>query len=423
MFTIMLPYGRDKLTLNVEEGRLAGVLAPVHEAGGGDEAVLIRRALENPIGSERLAALARGKKRVLLITSDHTRPVPSRLTMPPLLAEIRRGSPEAEIVSLVATGVHRPTTQAELRQKLGDEIVDAERIVVHRSERAEDMVFLGALPSGGELWLNRLVKWAELTVAEGFIEPHFFAGFSGGRKSILPGIAARKTVLYNHNAGFIADPHARQGKLEDNPIHRDMRFAAKAAGLAFVLNVILDADKKVVAAVAGHAERAHEAGCAECRRITRVSAVPADVVIVTNGGYPLDQNLYQCVKGMTAAESCVRPGGVIIMCAALGDGHGGEDFYRWFAERAGPAEVMRDIQSIPAKGTRMDQWEAQLLARVMLKANVIVATGEENRSLVESMHMRWAASPEDALAIAHALVGQNAKIAVIPDGVGVIVEE
>jgi nickel-dependent lactate racemase len=420
---IDIPYGKGFMPLHVPGERLCGVLRPAHCAQPCDPPeATVRAALAEPIGSPRLRELARGKRRVLVITSDHTRPVPSRITLPPLLAEIRLGSPQAEIVILIATGMHRRTTEAELRHKLGDAVVDSETIVVHEAENDADMACFGTLPSGGALWLNRLVAWAQLTVAEGFIEPHFFAGFSGGRKSILPGVAARQTVLYNHNARFIANPHATQGSLADNPIHRDMLYAAKAAGLRFILNVVLGEGHTVLAAFAGEPEAAHTAGCAASLARTRVAPVAADIVVTSNGGYPLDQNLYQAVKGMTAAEACVRQDGAIVMCAALGDGHGGEAFYRWFQARQSPAQVLMDIARIPPEETRMDQWEAQILARVLCKATCFFVTGPENRALVEAMHMRWAPDADTALRQATALLGENTQVAVIPDGVGVIVK-
>ena len=422
--TMEIPFGRQKQLLHLDESRIAAVLRPAgEEDGGADQAAIVREALGAPIGSPRLMELARDARRVLVITSDHTRPVPSRITMPPLLEEIRRGRPDAEITILIATGMHRPTTREELIAKLGAEIVEAEHIVVHNAYDAAAMAHFGTLPSGGELWLNALLRETDLVVAEGFIEPHFFAGFSGGRKSILPGIAAEKTVRYNHNAGFIASPYARAGSLEQNPIHRDMLYAAERAGLRFILNVLIDGEKRVVGAVAGDPRQAHEAGCAMCGRRVSVRPVVADIAVTSNGGYPLDQNVYQSVKGMTAAEACVRPGGVIIMNAALGDGHGGEDFYRWFADRSGPEAVMRDIESIPAEATRFDQWEAQILARILLKARCIFVTGPENRALIEAMHMTWAPDADTALAMAGELVGPDSRVTVIPDGVGVIVKE
>lgn len=199
-----------------------------------------------------------------------------------------------------------------------------------------------------------------------------------------------------------------------------MLYASQQAKLAFILNVLIDEDKRILAAVAGHPEEAHRKGCAQCEMLTRVEAVVSDIAITTNGGYPLDQNIYQSVKGMTAAESCVRQGGVIIMCAALGDGHGGEHFYRWFADRPDADTVARDIENILPENTHMDQWEAQLLARVLKKATCIFVTGEENRELVETMHMHWAPDVDTALAQATDMMGQEAMVTVIPDGVGVI---
>lgn len=419
---IEIPCGRAKQVLDIDERRLGACLVPVHAGhGDADESALVRQALANPIGSKPLHELAADRAKVVLITSDHTRPMPSRVTLPPYLAEIRRGNPSADITILVATGVHRAPTAEELHARFGESICAKERIVIHNAADESQLVRMGTLPSGGELWLNRLVAEADLVVSEGFVEPHFFAGFSGGRKSILPGVAGRKTVLYNHSAAFIRAPEARQGNLTANPIHADMAFAARTAKLAFILNVLLDGDKRITAAFAGDAEQAHAAACACCLEQTRVPAVQADIVITSNGGYPLDQNIYQCVKSMTAAEACVRAGGVIIVCAGLADGHGGDAFYHWFADRADAERVMRDIENIPAAETRMDQWQAQILARVMHKARCIFVTGEENRETLENMHMGWALTVNAALDMATAELGANPRVTVIPDGVGVIV--
>lgn len=422
---IEIPYGKSTQKLDVGENRLRACLTPTHEQEGHPsvdmQKQLVRQALENPIGSARVSELARGKKNIVVITSDHTRPLPSAVTLPLYLEEIRRGNPDADITILIATGVHRFPTEKEMRSKFGDAICDHEKLVVHNASDAEAMTFMGTLPSGGELWLNHLVAEADLVVSEGFVEPHFFAGFSGGRKSILPGVAGRKTVLYNHNAHFIAQPQSRQGNLKDNPIHRDMVFAAQQAKLAFILNVLLDGEKNVIAAFAGDSREAHEAACALCKKQTSVNAVAADVVVTSNGGYPLDQNIYQCVKGLTAAEACVHEGGVIILCAGLGDGHGGEGFYHWFADRRNADEVMRDIENVPAGETHMDQWQAQILARVQQRAKCIFVTTEDNRAMLEDMHMFWAPTVNDALRMAGDMLGGEPSVTVIPDGVGVIV--
>ena len=283
------------------------------------------------------------------------------------------------------------------------------------------MLKLGTLPSGGELIINKLAMEADLLIAEGFIEPHFFAGFSGGRKSILTGIVSAKTVLANHCGEFIAHNRARTGILQGNPIHEDMIDAAAKAELAFILNVVLDAEKKVINAFAGDRDKAHERGCQFVSNLAGVERKPADIVITTNGGYPLDQNIYQAVKGMTAAESTCKQGGVIIIAAECSDGHGGEAFYQTFKQAATVQEVMDDILARGRNDTLPDQWESQILARILLKFEVIMVTAAPRR-MVEDMHMKWAANMEEALELAEGIVGKGATITVIPDGVSVIVK-
>jgi len=416
---IKIPYGKSYLDFNPGGFTLQGVLRPEAPGEAVEEARCIEAAMAEPIASPPLWKLAEGKTRILIIASDHTRPVPSRLILPPMLKEMRRASPNAQIKLLIATGFHRPTTEAELRAKLG-EVYDQVKIEMHDARRQDEMVFKGILPSGGELWLNYWVDWAELIVSEGFIEPHFFAGFSGGRKSILPGIASQTTVFANHNSKFIASPFARAGSLERNPIHKDMLWAASVAGLAFAVNVVLNGDKQVIAAFAGNPVEAHAKGCAFVSKHSAVSRAEADIVLAGNGGYPLDQNIYQAVKGMTAAEACVRPGGVIIMCASCSDGHGGEDFFRWFTECGSAAEVTRRILAIPQMETLPDQWEAQILARIMEHAQVIMVTEEGARDYVMQMGMQSAATLAEALELACTLT-EGRELTVVPDGVGVIV--
>jgi len=420
---ISLPYDRRFLNLSVDEKQLRGVLIPAihnHIAGESGD-VLVSDALGHPIGSPRLRELAQGREKILVITSDHTRPMPSKTTLPLLLDEIRKGAPGAEIRILIATGMHRAMTASEMEDRFGKEMLERETFLNHDSRDIANTVFKGTLPSGGELRLNSLVDWADLTVSEGFIEPHFFAGFSGGRKSVLPGIASEKTVRANHCASFIADPEASAGSLENNPIHRDMLFAAEQAKLAFILNVTLDADKRIVGAFAGHPERAHEAGCEFMRGMCAVGARGADIVVSTNGGYPLDQNLYQAVKGMTAAEACARTDSVIVMVAACSDGHGGENFVRFFKNASSPQDVLDTIGRVEQRDTAADQWEAQILARILVKHPVIFVAQPSARPYVESMFMSYASDVAQALRAADRIKGAGAPVTVVPDGVSVIV--
>lgn len=421
---INIPYYHGSIPVDIPDKRIKAVLAPKpHNSGSKTEHEIVRRALGNPINSLPLSCLSAGKNNILIITSDHTRPVPSRITMALLLSEVRKGNPEAKIKILIATGFHRATTDEELIAKFGKEVFNAEDIIVHNAFDDTDMVSKGTLPSGGELKINRLVNWADLVVAEGFIEPHFFAGFSGGRKSVLPGICSNDTIMYNHNSRFIAHPCARTGVLDGNPLHVDMLYAAKAAGLAFILNVVINDEKKIVAAFAGHPETAHMKGCEFVRSHARVPVVKADIVVTSNGGYPLDQNVYQAVKGMTAAESCVNPGGLIIMASSCVDGHGGEGFYKWFSKYSSSEEITRRIHAIPSTETYSDQWEAQILARILTKCRqAVIVSRHTDPRLIEAMHMRHTATFEDALQIADELLGYQSDIIVIPNGVSLIIE-
>lgn len=222
------------------------------------EAETVEKSLDNPIDSPKLEELAKGKKNIVIISSDHTRPVPSHIITPILLSRIRSVAPDARIRILVATGFHRPSTHEELVNKYGEEIVANEEIVMHVSTDDSSVVKIGQLPSGGDCIINKVAVEADLLISEGFIESHFFAGFSGGRKSVLPGVASYKTIMANHSGEFINSHYSRTGNLMHNPVHKDMVYAAKQAGLEFILNVVLDEDKHIIGSFAGNLETAHK---------------------------------------------------------------------------------------------------------------------------------------------------------------------
>ena len=386
----------------------------------GDGRSVVRAALEAPVGSPRLRELAKGKRSCVVIVSDHTRPVPSKDILPEMLAELEAGSPSIGITLLVATGFHRPTTTAELEAKLGPEILKRAKVVLHDSRNAASNVKVGVLPSGAPCVIDKVAAEAELLVSEGFIEPHFFAGFSGGRKSVLPGVADQVTVLGNHCSKFIDSPLARTGNLDGNPLHEDMVAAAKMAKLAFIVNVVIDEGKQTVAAFAGDPFAAHRKGCDFLLGYAKVAPKFADVVITSNGGAPLDQNLYQCVKGMTAAEATCKPGGVIIDCVECADGHGGQSFYESLKNCASAEAFYAQCLKTPQDRTIPDQWEAQILARIIRTFTVIVVSRPEMRQIVEDMKMRFAATLDEALALAGATDGRKS-LTVIPNGISVIV--
>lgn len=423
MITVAFPYGKEFLTHSFEDSQLKAVLtSKIHDYKSAlSQEALVENALKSPIGSKPLQELAKGKHNVVIIASDHTRPVPSKIIIPAMLREIRMGNPDADITILIATGCHRGTERSELVAKFGEEIVEKEKIVVHNCDDEKNLVNIGTLPSGGQCTINRIAWEADLLCAEGFIEPHFFAGFSGGRKSVLPGIAGRESVLANHCSEFIADANSRTGILNGNRIHQDMVWAARQAKLAFIVNVVINAKKEAIFAVAGDMEAAHQKGCEFLSSLCQVSAEKTDIVITTNGGYPLDQNIYQAVKGMTAAEAAVKKGGVIIMIASSSDGCGGEDFRRQLSEESDINKTLSLFLSRGRNETVPDQWQTQVFIRVLNHAQVIYISQAED-SLVCSLHMTPAHSIEEALQIAYSrLKNQNASITAIPDGVSVMV--
>lgn len=419
--TIPIPYYTSTLALHVEEENLKAVLtAKMHgfHAEKSQEQ-LVLDALEHPVGSPRLRTLAEGKRNIVIVTSDHTRAVPSKITLPLLLKEIRSGNPDADITILIATGLHRPTTEEEQRRMFGDEIVDHEKIAINNAFAPEQFVELCTLPSGAVFQVNRLAAECDLLVTEGFVEPHFFAGFSGGRKSILPGICSERTVNENHSYKAVSHPRSNSGMLKDNPIHADMLCAAKAVNVQFIFNVALDGEKKIVAAWAGDLEQAHEAGVAFIRQWSQCPVVTGDIVVTSNGGYPLDQNLYQSPKAMATAEACAGEDGVIIMCCSCCDGMGGAHFGQ-LIQRGTPDEIDRYLSSIPPEKTIPEQWCTQVCVRVLRKHPVILVTTFLSHDEVRKANMIPASTPDEALEIAYRLKGKQASVVVIPDGVSVL---
>lgn len=422
MKSINIPYHRGAITMDLTGLNVAAVLEPRqgnHEAGP-SAAQIVRTALDNPIGTGLLRSLAMGKRRVVIVTSDHTRPMPSRVTMPLLLAEVRESSPNAEVTILIATGLHRATTEEELRERFGNDIVDSETIHVHKA-LTDECISMGLLPSGNEYSVNKLVLEADLLVCEGYIEPHFFAGFSGGRKSILPGVCSAETIRANHSARTIANENSITGVLRGNPIHLDALHAAREVGVDFILNVALDINKRVVGAFAGDLEAAHAKGCALVSQLFTIPRVQADIVVTSNGGYPLDQNLYQCSKAISTAAQCAKSGGVIIMVASCSQGIGGEEFASLMLE-GNPSHTLGKIMSMSDRDTIIDQWCAQVLLGVMLRHEIILVTQHLDHEVVRSMGLTPVATIAQAMEAALQKKSHNASVVVIPDGVSVMVD-
>jgi len=415
-----MPYGSANVVLLVPDNQLAGILVPAYPKSPEDPEA-VAKALANPIASPRLRDLVRGKRRVVILSPDHTRAMPSRTTMPPLLREIHEGNPEADVVLLVATGLHRAPTRQELVDRYGDEVLDSVDVGVHDPDDRGIHKDLGILPSGAPLKVDRRALEADLLIAESLVEPHFYAGYSGGRKNVLPGIADRSTVYHNHSAHHIGHHRTAAGSLDGNLLTADMDEAARRAGLAFTLNVCTDSSQSVIGAFAGDPFRSHGEACDFLSGICTVKAIPSDISVVTNGGYPLDQNLYQAVKGMYTASRTTKEGGVIICLAECRDGVGGENFFDLGSSAPSAEELLGRIEATPPERTAMDQWEVHSLVQVLCRQRVILVSENISPEVARAMHLLYARDVDEAMQMAQEMVGGHGTVTVIPDGVQVVV--
>ena len=415
MPAVHLAYGRHGLTVTLPDEGVT-VIEPPYVAGLPDEAAGIRQALRSPIGSPPLVELIRPTDTVAIVFSDITRPMPNDRVLPVLLEELARaGIPERHVLLINALATHRLQTETELRRMLGDGIVGRYRVLQHNAWDDRMLVPVAANRAGRTVRVNRAYMEASVRILTGFIEPHFFAGFSGGPKAVLPGIVDIDAILDNHGPAMIAHPQATWAVTEGNPIWEEARDVARATSPAFILNVALNRERRVTAVFAGEMEAAHRAGVAFVREhALQPVPEPFDIVVTSNSGYPLDLNLYQAVKGMSAAAQIVRPGGDIIVVAECWDGipdHG--EYKRLLWEAASPEDLLARIM---APGFRcQDSWEAQIQAQIQCKACVHVYADGLTEEALRRAHVLPCRSVEETVA---RLRRENprATIAVLPDG-------
>ena len=405
-----LAYGRHGTSVEVPDG--AEVIAPLDEPGLHDEAASVTAALRRPLAGPPLHELASGATRIAVVFPDLTRPMPNRTVLPPLLAELARGGvPDDRITLLCATGTHRQATAAEMEELVGPEIVSRYTIVDHDGT-SEDHLGVGRV-DGTSVLLQREYVEADLRIITGFVEPHFFAGFSGGPKAVCPGLAANSTILEAHHPRRIADVRATFVTRAGNPVHDFVRAAVALAPPHLSVDVSINRARQVTSVFAGPLAVAHNAACAHVQSTAvRVVSAPFDLVVSTNGGYPLDRNLYQAVKGMAAAERIVRPGGCIVMAAACEDGvPAGGAFARLLADARTPADLMG------ASGApELDRWQAQVLGRVLARAEVQLFADGLARDALPSALLTLVSDLDGVVSSACARLGPGARVAVMPEG-------
>jgi len=368
---VELAYGHNDLTVELPDQ--THVVHSRFVPGVADEGDALRHALRQPIASPPLADKVQPGDTVVIVHSDITRPTPNDRILPVLLAELEAaGVARADITLLNALGTHRPQTEAELRTMLGDAIVDDYRCLQHNAFDDDLLVSLGATAFGNRVRVNRHYLDADVRILTGFIEPHFFAGFSGGPKGVLPALAGAESVLTNHGRVMIAHANATWGVTEGNPIWEEMRDVAQMTEPTFLLNVTLNAKREITGVFAGEMLAAHEKGCEFVRQSAMVGVdAPYDIVVTTNSGYPLDQNLYQTVKGMSAAQRIVRSGGAIILAGACQDGLPDHGRYAALLAAGGSPQGVLDMLARPDFGEQ-DQWQVQIQAQIQLHADVYV---------------------------------------------------
>ena len=358
-----------------------------------------------------LAKLAHGCRTACILVCDITRPMPSDTLLPILLGELRQVPPE-NITILIATGTHRSNTDAELSQMLGEDVVRRFRVVNHNGFDDESLETIGSTETGIKVRLNKRWVESDIRITTGFVEPHFFAGFSGGPKMVAPGLAGFPTIMRLHDAAMIGHPNSRFAVTEGNPIHDAIRDIARMSGVDFSVDVTINRDKRITSVYAGELFAVHRAACAVARRLAMQPVDTSfDIVVTTNSGYPLDQNLYQAVKGMSAAAQIVKEGGHIICAAECSEGIPEHGQYRHIlASCDSPSELLQMIQRPGYE--RHDQWQAQIQAQIQMKADVLLKSDYLTPRQVAQAHLTPVESIEDAIADC----GKDARICVLPEG-------
>ncbi len=414
---IRLKYGEEGLALEFPETtNFAGVLYP-HEAPVLPvQEEVVRQSLLAPIESAPLKELALGKRDAVIVISDITRPVPNALLLPIIIAQLEEaGIPPAQISILIATGIHRPNEGAELERLVGKEIASSYRILNHFSKNEDEMELVGEIGDGVPALVNKYYLAADLKILTGFIEPHMWAGFSGGRKSILPGISSVKTLEFMHGPEMVAHPQTRYGLLEGNPFHEAGLAIMAQAGADFIVNVTLDTDKNITGVFSGHPVQAHLAGVAFLSsHCVQTLDQPLDFVVTTNAGAPLDCNLYQTAKGISGVAGATREGGVILIATECLEGFGSDEYRAVFEHATTPQEFITKLMK--KEFFLPDQWCAQETYQVMLKNEIWVHTQGIDPETLKRFHFRPVANLSEAITELLERFGEDARWAIVPDG-------
>ena len=409
---IRLPFGRAVIRGEVPESDLLGVFLPREDTEAGDESSLLCQALEQPIGTPPLRELARPGQKVAIVTSDLTRPCPSDRLLPPVLEELAAaGVLDSDVTVIMALGLHRPMQTPELVAAVGPELHRRVRVINHVPK---DTVRLGVTAAGTPVELFCPLVEADLRVCLGNLEFHYFAGYSGGAKAVLPGCASRAAVNANH--AMMVCPEAVAGRLEDNPVRADLEEGVAMLGVDFILNIVVDGGHRIVGAVAGHVEEAHRQGCKlVAERGTAPIPQRADIVLVSAGGYPKDIDMYQAQKALDNAAAAVRDGGIIVWVAECREGLGNRTFESWLREARSPEQILDRIQREFVLGGH----KAAAVAAVLKRARIYLVSALDPET-VRNCGMEPFDDLDRAIAAALDEMGQGARLIALPHGGSVL---
>lgn len=413
--TVRLAYGDIGLDIEVDSAS-STVIEPIFTPPVADLGGVMRKALREPTAGLPLRDRVHRGQTVAIAACDVTRPQPRRSMIPAIIEELDGLVDLDDITVLVATGTHRANTDVELAELFGEEVLGSVRVINHDSRDRNSLRWLGIHGANVPVWLARDWVDADVRITTGFVEPHFFAGFSGGPKLVAPGLAGLETVLCLHDARRIGDPMARWGVTKGNPVHDDVRAIAAATGVTFGFDVVLNRDQEVIAAYGGDLFAMHARAIAHARRMA-MRPVPDqfDVVVTSNSGYPLDQNLYQTVKGMSAAHQVARPGATIICAAECRDGFPDHGEYRsQLASATSPEALLQDIRTRPS--TIADQWQVQIQARIQAECHVVMHTSYLSDAALAEVHLEQTADISASIARSLKAAGRSARVCVLPQG-------
>lgn len=410
-----LPYGKEKLSLTLPDDLNVTVIEPVYCPGMSELDFAFDRALKSPQGAPPLREWVKKGERIGIVFSDLTRPAPNRLILSSILRQLDN-IPFDDITLFNALGAHRPNTETELVAMLGEDIVRKFRIVQNNAFDHSTQAIIGLTSFGNEVWIDSELARCDRKILTGFIEPHLFAGFSGGAKAILPGMSGLETILRNHSARMIGDPYAIYGELDRNPVAQEIREAGRLGGQTFLVNVALNRERQVTGIFAGAVGEAHRIGCEFVSKSSLVQVKELfDIVITTNSGFPLDINLYQSVKGMRAADLVTRPGGAIIIATRCEEGIPAYGKYgELLRGAANPEELLKKINS--PGFLELDSWQAQIQALIQQKAKVYVKSDGLSVEQVREAHLFPCENIEDTVEELVSSYGRRASICVLPEG-------